>query len=487
MTALNRTMLRTSRLLDFASEKELVAQTGHKRGDWPLVILKELFDNSLDACEEAGVAPVISVVVDGDGITFTDNGPGLPADIVPHILDFGIRVSSREAYVSPTRGAQGNALKTIVAMPFVLDGERGQVEIEARGCRHLIEFTVDQIRQEPMIEHKSEPVNVEIGTRINVRWPDSASAILHEARYQFLQIAADYAWLNPHATVTVDWFGEQDRIEATDAAWAKWKPSDPTSPHWYDSPRFERLVAGYISHDRDNGRVRTVRELVAEFRGLSASAKQKLVLDSIGLTRAPLTGLLNGNGIDAVLCGRLLSAMQGYSKPVKPAMLGVIGQDHFRRRFADAGCEMDSFKYQRVSETTDGMPWVIEAAFAWSPDAAAGRRLVTGINWSPAIRNPFRDLGGCSLDTLLAEQWANHNEPVILALHLVCPRVEHTDRGKSAVALSGTTARAISSVYPAPAVRHRGRLACCPSPRPGAASPAPVHGQPAFHEVVPPN
>ena len=36
-----------------------------------------------------------------------------------------VRVSSREAYVSPTRGAQGNALKTIVAMPFVLDGERG--------------------------------------------------------------------------------------------------------------------------------------------------------------------------------------------------------------------------------------------------------------------------------------------------------------------------------------------------------------------------
>jgi DNA topoisomerase VI subunit B len=99
-------MLRTSRLLDFASEKELVAQTGHKRAEWPLVILKELFDNGLDACEEAGVAPVISVVVDGDGIMLTDNGPGLPADVVPHILDFTVRVSSREAYVSPTRGAQ---------------------------------------------------------------------------------------------------------------------------------------------------------------------------------------------------------------------------------------------------------------------------------------------------------------------------------------------------------------------------------------------
>ena len=41
---LARTTLRTSRLLDFASEKELVAQTGHKPADWPLVILKEPFD-----------------------------------------------------------------------------------------------------------------------------------------------------------------------------------------------------------------------------------------------------------------------------------------------------------------------------------------------------------------------------------------------------------------------------------------------------------
>ena len=64
-----------------------------------------------------------------------------------------MRVSSREAYVSPTRGAQGNALKTILAMPFVLSGgERGSVEIiAARGMRHRIDFAVDQIRQTPAI------------------------------------------------------------------------------------------------------------------------------------------------------------------------------------------------------------------------------------------------------------------------------------------------------------------------------------------------
>ena len=34
---------------------------GHDISDWLLVILKELADNALDSCEEAGVAPVNKV------------------------------------------------------------------------------------------------------------------------------------------------------------------------------------------------------------------------------------------------------------------------------------------------------------------------------------------------------------------------------------------------------------------------------------------
>ena len=77
---LERSTFRTSRLLDFANEKELTAQTGHPPAEWPLVIVKELVDNALDACEEAGVTPEISVRVGMHGITVIDNGPGLPGE-----------------------------------------------------------------------------------------------------------------------------------------------------------------------------------------------------------------------------------------------------------------------------------------------------------------------------------------------------------------------------------------------------------------------
>ena len=57
-------------------------------------------------------------------------------------------------------------------------------------------------------------------------------------------------------------------MTATTAVWEKWKASDPTSPHWYTSERQQRLVAAQVRRDADNGRDRTVREFVTQFRGL---------------------------------------------------------------------------------------------------------------------------------------------------------------------------------------------------------------------------
>jgi DNA topoisomerase VI subunit B len=192
---LDRATFETSRLLDFCSEKELVAQTGHQKADWPLVLVKELVDNALDACEEAGTAPVIKIRVDCTGITISDNGPGIPETTIKSVLDFSIRVSSREAYVSPTRGAQGNALKTILAMPFVLDGNYGQVEIAAHEQRRRITFSVDRIRQQPAVAQEVvRESSVRNGTSVKVYWPDSARSLLTDVESRFLPFTADYTY-----------------------------------------------------------------------------------------------------------------------------------------------------------------------------------------------------------------------------------------------------------------------------------------------------
>lgn len=155
---LTRVPFTVSRLMEFCTRRELVNQTGHDVYEWPLVAVKELTDNALDACEESGIQPVISIAVDGCSIVIQDNGPGLPEKTIKAVLDYSVRVSSREAYCSPTRGAQGNALKTLLPMGYVLNerlGEEasGKTIIEAHGIAHQITFAVDHIRQEPKIAH----------------------------------------------------------------------------------------------------------------------------------------------------------------------------------------------------------------------------------------------------------------------------------------------------------------------------------------------
>jgi histidine kinase/DNA gyrase B/HSP90-like ATPase len=452
---ITRVPFTVSRLMEFCNRRELTNQTGHDASEWPLVILKELVDNALDECEEAGIAPVIDIEVDGNKIIIADSGRGIPAKTIASVLDYSIRVSSREAYVSPSRGQQGNALKTVLPMAYVLDerhGEdaSGETVIEAHGLAHHIKFSVDHIRQEPQIGHTTEPSPVVRGTRITVNLP---TTLVWEGGYydvdtikycklRFLELAESYTWLNPHLSLRVTWNGEV-KIDAmaSNPTWSKWLPSWPTSAHWYDRSRFRRYMAAHIAH---RGGI-TVREFISEFDGMSATAKQKMVLAETGASHVSLHDYFGRHKANGDNIAKLLAALRRHSKPVKPAQLGIIGKAHFHRMVEAAGGDPKTFTYERRFGDTDGVPRMVEFAFAVHRDGltAADRtpsaKIITGVNWSPGINNPFRQLGrdGESFDALLTKVRANASRPVIAVLHVAQARVTYTDRGKSAIVVEG--------------------------------------------------
>jgi DNA topoisomerase VI subunit B len=447
---LTRVPFQVSRLMEFCNRRELVNQTGHDASEWQLVVLKELVDNALDECEEAGIAPVIEVAVDGDRITIADNGRGIPAKTIGSVLDYSVRVSSREAYVSPTRGAQGNALKTIMPMSYVLDEQRGEdacgeTVIEAHGVAHHVRFSVDHIRQEPKIEHTTRPSPVVSGTRVIVELPDYGAGddvSLTRRKWRFLGLAESYAWLNPHLSLRVTWNGETEiEIAASNPAWAKWLPSSPTSAHWYDESRFRRYMAAHISYRRNI----TVREFVSEFDGMSGTAKQKAVLAETGASHVSLHDFFGRHKANGENITKLLAMIRKHSRPVKADHLGVIGKAHLFRMMEAAGGEPKTFKYTRRAYQEDGLPHVIETAFGVHRSGLTGTdtgqrgKIITGVNWSPGINNPFRQIGnnGAGLDAVLEKARANKSKPVIVMLHLACPRVAYTDRGKSAIVIEG--------------------------------------------------
>jgi hypothetical protein len=451
---LTRVAFKVSRLTEFCSERELQNQTGHSIGEWPLVVAKEIFDNALDACEEAEVAPEIAITVDPSVVTIQDNAGGIDAETIESILDYTVRVSSREAYVSPTRGAQGNALKTILAMGYVLDRRReggiddaaGVTVIESRGVAHRIEFKVDHVNSQPRIVHTTAPSPIEVGTKIAIHWPPSR--LLEYAAANFQQLVEAYVWFNPHLTLRGVWFGQEFiNVKATNPDWEKWRPRNPTSAHWYDESRLQRYMAAHVSRDRDLGqrRRRRVREFVAEFRGLSGTAIQRKILAEVGCSHQSLAEFFGADQVNRVGVAKLLAAMKRHSKPVNPARLGIIGAEHLKQRFLAAGGNPDTFKYQqRKGVSGDGIPYVVEFAFGLHQSglaqsgAGVSRKFVTGANFSAAIGNPFRRFGstGDGLDSTLAKVRANATAPVICALHLASAYIQFADRGKSSIILT---------------------------------------------------
>jgi hypothetical protein len=448
---LTRVAFKVSRLMEFCSERELQNQTGHALYDWPLVVGKEAMDNALDAAEEAEVAPTITVIVDSGTMIIEDNAGGIDTETIDSILDYTIRVSSREAYVSPTRGAQGNALKTLLAMGYVLNRKisdsnaAGVTIVETRGTKHQVEFRVDHITNQPKIIHTTAASPITVGTKLTINWP-SNDDLLDYAKDRFKQLIESYAWFNPHLTLRAVWFGNEFiDVKATDPNWEKWRPCNPTSPYWYDEARLQRYLAAHVARDRDLGQHRTVREFIAEFRGLSGTAVQRKVLAEVGCSHQSLAQFFGVEEVNRKGIAKLLAAMKSRSKPVAPKHLGIIGVEHLRQRFLAAGGNVDTFKYQcRKGMTGDDIPYVIEFAFGLhqsglsSQGGAVPRKFITGANWSAGINNPFRSFGstGEGLENTLAKVRANASQPVICALHLASAYIQYADRGKSSIILT---------------------------------------------------
>jgi hypothetical protein len=98
-----------------------------------------------------------------------------------------------------------------------------------------------------------------------------------------------------------------------------------------------------------SGLIDTVNEFVAIFAGLTATAKRKAVTDAAGLSRAPLSRLLNGSEFNHEAVERLLGAMiheakrhtcSGSSASAGSRQTTVRARCGLRRVYASAICKL---------------------------------------------------------------------------------------------------------------------------------------------------
>src|SRR5262249_50278911 len=248
------------------------------------------------------------------------------------------------------------------------------------------------VNNEPRITHTTSRSRLAKGTRITVKWPATGPYFHEHVRHKFLELAEGYAWFNPHLTLRVTWDGKEViNAAASNPDWHKWRPRDPTSAHWYDETRLQRSLAAHVARDRDLDRDRPVRQFIAEFRGLSGTAKQRQVLAEVGCSHVSLRRFFGVDRVNREGIAKLLASMRRHSKPVAAKHLGAIGEEHFKRCFELAGGDVKTFRYDRKFGLTDhGIPYIVEAAFGLHQSGLGGeatvrRKFVTGVNWSVGI------------------------------------------------------------------------------------------------------
>jgi DNA topoisomerase VI subunit B len=192
------------------SVSEFFAKNRHLLGfDSPrkalLTTIKEAVDNSLDACEEAGILPDLLIELhqleeDRFRIVVEDNGPGIVKAQIPNIfgkLLYGSKFHSRRQ----SRGQQGIGISAAGLYGQMTTG-RGPTIISKvkRGKTHRFQIQLDSTKNKPVITKDEELAewHLKHGTRVEINL---------EATYQRGQRSVDdylkqTAVSNPHAQIT---------------------------------------------------------------------------------------------------------------------------------------------------------------------------------------------------------------------------------------------------------------------------------------------
>lgn len=447
-----RTVFATPRAAEFLELRALQAQTGQPVDAFGDVVVKELIDNALDAAETAGVDPVLTITTETVGdtvvVTVTDNGVGITPETITRICDFNNTVSDKARYRGPARGAQGNALKTLLGIPHALDVD-APVVIESHGVRHELQVMVDPVG-DVVVNHDQAPIllprgNGIAGTSVSVTLPKNVTVDISNWAFKA-------ALVNPAATITaIDRANADDDgapwiYKPTAERWSKWTPSQPSSPWWYNPEAFSALVYSHIRETARTGVDMPLGKFISEFDGLTGSAKQKQI-------RAVAPGITHLSGLQGRddLIADLYLAMRQHSKPTTPARLGPVGKDHLED-VLDRGFGVRRSWYKQATVVAAGVPWVIEVMVA-NTDAPSG--IWFGCNHAPSFGDPLGrttlfagDIYTTGAASFLSTAGVRRNFRAAV-VHVICAATEFMDKGKVALVVPDEVASAAAEALSA--------------------------------------
>lgn len=400
-----------------------------------LTTIKEAVDNALDACEEAGILPTISVelVETGEGrfrVIIEDNGPGIVKEQIPKIFA-KLLYGSKFHRLKQSRGQQGIGISAagLYAMlttgkPVVITSKTGK----GRQTRR-IELRIDTRKNQPDVL-KDEVVDWdrEHGTRVELE----LTGAYRGGRTGIDAYLEQTVVANPH----LELFYKRPKAEVEHFPRAADElPREPQEikphPHGVELGMLIKMM-------QDAGRQTTKVALMESFSRISASLAEQIA-QKAGIRPTKKAGDLAGDEYD-----RLHAALGEVKVLAPPATCVVpIGEDLIRagllRRFPNA----EIFSTTRPPAVYRGNPFVVEAGIAYGGDLPLDEpaEVIRLANRVPLQYQPK----ACAIsESIYHVNWRNYGlsqpkgslpvAPMAIVVHLASVWVPFTSEAKEAVA-----------------------------------------------------
>jgi len=419
----------------FSKNRHLLGFDNPKRA--LLTTVKEAVDNSLDACEEAGILPEVRVeiaAVDGREDRFRvkveDNGPGIMRQQVARI--FGkLLYGSKFHRLKMSRGQQGIGISAAGMYGQLTTGQPVTIISKTRdeGKADYFELVIDTKANEPKII-----------TEDTVEWnghPGTSVQIELEGSYQRGKWSPDEylqqtALANPHATLIYrDPEGREVRFErATDVL-----PDDPKAikPHPHG---IELGVLIQMLHETKARNVKTF--LCTDFSRVSERNATQ-ICEAAGIPQTARPSRIARQQAEALL--KAIREAKLRNPPLD--CISPIGEQQV---LAGLKANVDAAFYECVTRSPSvyrGIPFLVEAGIAYGGKLPADRqaKVLRFANRVPLLYQA----GACVITQSVAGlNWRQYGldqpagslpiGPLLILVHIASAWVPFTSESKEAIA-----------------------------------------------------
>jgi len=405
-----------------------------------LTTVKEAVDNSLDASEDAGVLPEVSVVIakesdDRFRVTVADNGPGILRKEIPNVfarLLYGSRFhANRQA-----RGQQGIGISAAVLYANLTTARPTKVisKVEEEDAAHVLELSIDTQKNQPRVV--SEDVML---------WdrPHGTSVeLVLKARYQRgrqspLEYLRGTAIVNPHARIVLT---EPDgsRVTFERASSELPPPAKETAPHPYG------LELGELAYLLKASRRPTLGEfLTGDLQGVSQRASKE-VLEHAGLARSAKPTSVQGPTLERLLAALKEVPLVSPSPDGLSPIGGMLIKRGLRNVLGELRPEFFAPPVSRPPKVRGGFPFMVEVGLVYG-GALPADEPVQILRFANRVPLLFQQ-GACAITSAIAQvDWRRYGldqkggsgvpaGPALILVHVASVKVPFTSEAKEAVA-----------------------------------------------------